>query len=215
MTDPATARSPLAWTIVVPLKLLPGAKSRLAVGLDPAEHARLVEAIRADTLAAAAGAGRILVVSDRATTDDAGWYGSYLLQREPGLNAALREGAGAAAARWPDDGVAALVGDLPALRSAELRDALLLAAGHPRCFVADASGTGTSLLTARPGVGLDPQFGPDSAARHARIAHLLPAGPGLRLDVDTAADLAQAVDLGVGPATRGVIGNGRTRGPGG
>jgi 2-phospho-L-lactate/phosphoenolpyruvate guanylyltransferase len=205
MADPAMADRPIGWTIVVPLKVLPGAKSRLAVGLDPAAHARLVEAIRSDTLAAAADAGRILLVYDQPSDDETDLDVAYLVQREPGLNAALREGALAASANWPGDGVAALVGDLPALRSSELTAALRLAAEHPRCFVADASGTGTSLLTARPGVGLDPQFGPDSAARHARIAHSLPAGPGLRLDVDTADDLAQALELGVGPATRAAV----------
>jgi 2-phospho-L-lactate guanylyltransferase len=206
MTEPTTAQPALGWTIVVPLKVLPGAKSRLAAGLDPTSHARLVEAIRADTLAAAAGAGRILLVYDRQPPDavsaDVGW----LVQREPGLNAALREGARASSARWPDDGVAALVGDLPALRTDELTAALRLAGEHPRCFAADASATGTSLLTARPGVALDPQFGTGSAARHARIAQLLPVGPGLALDVDTADDLARALDLGVGPATRAVTG---------
>jgi 2-phospho-L-lactate/phosphoenolpyruvate guanylyltransferase len=199
------AESALGWTIVVPLKVLPGAKSRLAGGLDPTAHARLVEAIRSDTLAAAASAGRILLVFDRPSAEAVGPGVAHLVQREPGLNAALREGALAASTRWPGDGVAALVGDLPALRGSELTAALRLAAEHPRCFAADASGTGTSLLTARPGIALDPQFGPDSAARHARIAHPLAVGPGLRLDVDTADDLTRALALGVGPATRAVV----------
>src|SRR5436305_745035 len=61
-----------------------------------------------------------------------------------GLNPALDHGAlstGAVA-------VAALSSDLPALRPQELAAALAAAAAADRCFVADAAGTGTTLLTA-------------------------------------------------------------------
>jgi 2-phospho-L-lactate guanylyltransferase len=102
--------------------------------------------------------------------------------------------------------VAALVGDLPALRPEELADALTAAAGHPRAFVPDAEGAGTTLLAVRPGVSLAPAFGAGSAARHGSGAVALDAGPGLRRDVDTAADLQAAADVGLGPATAAVLG---------
>ena len=124
-----------------------------------------------------------------------------LLQHRRGLNAALAEGARLARDRWPADGVAGLVGDLPALTPAELAGALAAAAQHPTGFVTDAAGTGTTLLTARPTVAFDPRFGPGSAARHGVHAAALPAGPGLRRDVDTADDLRAALLLGVGPHT--------------
>ncbi len=150
------------WTVLVPVKALPSAKSRLAgFSADADAHARLVHAIREDTLRAARDA---------------------------------RD-------RWPDDGVAALVGDLPALTSAELGRTLAAAAEHETAFVPDAFGTGTTLLTARPPATLDPHFGPGSAARHGAHAAALPAGPGLRQDVDTADDLRAALLLGVGPRT--------------
>ncbi len=76
---------------------------------------------------------------------------------------------------------------------------------HPRGYVPDSAGTGTTMLTALPGVALDPAFGPDSAARHDLIAHRLPAAAGLRLDVDTASDLEEAQKLGVGAATRAIL----------
>ncbi len=138
-------------------------------------------AIRADTVAAAQAAdavARVVVVADRA--DRAAGSQPIVVQSRPGLNAALREGAAYAARHWPADGVAALVGDLPALRPHELADALARAAGHPHGFVPDAPGTGTTLLTARPARRCDPAFGPGSAARHARSAVALAAGPGLR-----------------------------------
>ncbi len=178
------------WTVVIPAKALPDAKSRLLpASSDAAAHRRLVESIRADTMSAARaaeGAARILVVADRPGVPDA------LVQTRPGLNAALAEAADYASRAWPADGVAALVGDLPALRPEALSAALADAANHARSFVADAAGTGTTLLAAFPGTPLRPAFGPDSAARHAAVAAPLDAAPSLRHDVDTADDLVAA-----------------------
>ena len=187
------------WTVLVPVKALPSAKSRLAgFSADADAHARLVHVIREDTLRAARdapGVARVVRIGDTADVEH------ELLQGRPGLNAALTDGARHARDRWPDDGVAALVGDLPALTSAELGRTLAAAAEHETAFVPDAFGTGTTLLTARPPATLDPHFGPGSAARHGAHAAALPAGPGLRQDVDTADDLRAALLLGVGPRT--------------
>jgi 2-phospho-L-lactate guanylyltransferase len=192
------------WTVVIPVKGLPAAKSRLLpASVDAAAHRTLVEAIRADTVTAARAAdpvARIVLVSDqpRPGTD-------VLVQTRPGLNAALAEAATHAARSWPADGVAALVGDLPALRSDELADALRAAAHYPRAHVPDAAGSGTTLLTAIPGIALEPSFGPGSAARHGRHSVPIEGRPGLRHDVDTADDLAAAGALGVGAATAAVL----------
>ncbi|MEO9138096.1 MAG: 2-phospho-L-lactate guanylyltransferase [Jatrophihabitans sp.] len=198
----------MRWTVVIPVKALPAAKSRLAaMTADAQAHRALVEAIRQDTVAAAIGDGvaRVLLVSDSESVETRSDT-PVLVQSSPGLNAALREAATHAAQRWPADGVAALVGDLPALRREELAAALALASELPTAFVADADGTGTTLLTAVPGHELQPAFGTGSAARHGRSATSLPAGPGLRRDVDTAEDLrAAAAELGVGPATANIL----------
>jgi len=189
--------------VLVPVKALPGAKSRLAgLSSDAQAHARLVHAIRGDTLRAAreaSGVARVVRIGDTEAVEH------DLLQQRPGLNEALAEGARYAAEQWPGDGVAALVGDLPALTAAELARSLAVAAHHETAFVADATGTGTTLLTARPSARLDPRFGPGSAARHGARAAALPAGPGLRQDVDTADDLRAALLLGVGPNTLAVL----------
>jgi 2-phospho-L-lactate/phosphoenolpyruvate guanylyltransferase len=193
----------MRWTVVVPLRSLPTAKSRLAQPLEPDIHARLVAAIRADTLEAvhaAASVARVVVVGD------VPGEGITLVQTSPGLNAALCDGAALCARRWPDDGVAALVGDLPALRAAELDAALDAAAAHPSAFVPDANGTGTTLLTATPGTALDPRFGSGSAVRHAATAVALTAGAGLRTDVDTLAELADAARIGLGGHTASLSG---------
>jgi 2-phospho-L-lactate guanylyltransferase len=203
------------WTVLVPVKAMPGAKSRLARAHrgdagDPvpaAVHDALVTALRVDTLSAARGAAgvrRVVLVADRVAPVPGG-ADEVIVQSAPGLNAALREAAAVAATRWPDDAIAALVGDLPALHPDELADALGAAAAVPRGFVADHTGTGTTLLTARPGAALSPAFGPGSAETHrAGGAVQLDAGRGLRQDVDTPADLRGALALGVGPATLAV-----------
>lgn len=120
-----------------------------------------------------------------------------------GLNGALAAGLDAAtgAAR------AALLGDLPALRAADLDDALGRA--HGPAVVADTDGTGTTLL-AHAGPGLL-AFGPDSFARHvAAGAAPLDVAPGstLRHDVDTAAQLEAARALGLGPRTAALLAGG-------
>jgi 2-phospho-L-lactate guanylyltransferase len=101
--------------------------------------------------------------------------------------------------------VAALAADLPALRTGDLT-AALTAAGPGRSFVADAAGTGTVLLAATSGVELEPCFGPGSAAAHAATGAVELTGdwPSLRRDVDTGAELAAAVVLGLGPRTGAV-----------
>jgi 2-phospho-L-lactate/phosphoenolpyruvate guanylyltransferase len=200
------------WTVVIPVKAAPVAKSRLRAATRSAHaHAQLTAAIRSDTFAAAtdaASVGRVVVVTDRQQAAPlSAPPGSHLLvQRSPGLNRALAEAAGYAACQWPDDGIALLVGDLPALRAADLDAALSRAARHGLAFVADADGQGTTLLTARPGLALRPQFGTGSAARHAASATVVEAAAGLRRDVDTDADLVAAVALGVGAATAAVLG---------
>lgn len=104
--------------------------------------------------------------------------------------------------------VVALTADLPAMRPAELEAALAAAerAGR-RAFVPDLEGTGTVLLAAPAGEALAPQFGPGSAAAHARsgAVRLDGAWPSLRRDVDTAADLDAAALLGLGAHTGQVL----------
>lgn len=199
----------MQWTLVVPAKTLPAAKSRLAPATSgPDQHRDLVEAIRWDTLEAAraaAGVARVVVVTDRLPSEVdpliPGDPRQLVVQRSPGLNGAIRDAAEHARELWPLDGIAALVGDLPALREQDLVRALRSAARVPAGFVPDASGSGTTLLTARPEVRLHPLFGTGSASRHAEQATRLDAGASLRCDVDTIADLEAALLLGVGRHT--------------
>ena len=206
------ADSPLTWSLVVPVKLLARAKSRLAVLAGPYREA-LALAMAADTVAAAlacAAVGRVIAVTDDAEAARAlAGLGALVVGDEPGrgLNPALRHGAALAAARWPGSGIGALAADLPALRPAELGLGLRAAARFEQSFVPDAAGSGTTLYTARPGARFRPRFGPGSAEQHraAGAAELsLPGLAGLRRDVDQPPDLSAASDLGVGPRTAAV-----------
>lgn len=192
----------MQWVVTIPLKAPAAANTRLApVARSAGQLIALTRAMRADTIDAVQavdGVQALVFVVDEGSTAS----GEHVVvQRTPGLNAALAEAAQYAVSHWPDAGVATLVGDLPALRPDELDAALTAAAGYPSAFVPDHLGTGTTLLTAGPGQELAPRFGPGSATAHALVATALTAGPGLRTDVDTADDLARAAELGVGPRT--------------
>ena len=72
--------------------------------------------------------------------------------------------------RDPGRGVFAVCADLPALDPAELSEALHAAACRDRAFVVDSAGTGTTVLSARPGQALEPAFGLESAERMRPVA---------------------------------------------
>jgi 2-phospho-L-lactate guanylyltransferase len=231
--------------LVVPVKELRLAKSRLVAavaGLPGSDadrhraHRDLALALARDTLRAATAAGvrRVVVV----TAEPAGLLGvlpdaatgaddppTVEIVGDPGggLNAAVRHGAAhlRRTARGRAGLVAALQADLPALLSAELDAALTragvaIAGGAAAAFVADHTGTGTTLLVGAPGRVLRPRFGVGSAAAHAAAGAVALDGawPGLRADVDTPDDLDRVRALGTGPDTRAwpTAAGGRTAG---
>jgi 2-phospho-L-lactate/phosphoenolpyruvate guanylyltransferase len=201
------------WSLLVPVKVLAQAKSRLT-GLHAADRAELALAMAADTVAAAVAVPAVtavlVITDDPAVGGAAARIGALVLPDEPaaGLNEALSFGAIYARDHWPENGVAGLAADLPALRPSELSRALRAAAERGRAFVPDAGGSGTTLYAASAGASFEPLFGAGSRDRHlaAGIAELdLPDLAGLRRDVDTADDLRLAAQLGVGPRTRALL----------
>jgi 2-phospho-L-lactate guanylyltransferase len=154
MTDDAR----FSWTVLLPVKVLAQAKSRLAV-LAGDRRRELALALAGDTVAAAIAcpevAQVVVVTSDPVAGQLLSALGAVVVPDGPGplgagppghvaagpvpaaadglgvqegLNAALRHGAAEAARRWPGTGLAALTADLPALRPAELAAALRAAA---------------------------------------------------------------------------------------
>lgn len=200
------------WTLVIPVKRTAIAKSRLAAAY-PQHRPELARAFAVDTTAAALESPLVravlVVTDDPVVSADATAVGARVVADLPaaGLNEALEHGAAVAAAEFPGSGVVALSADLPALRPAELTLALA-ACTADRSFVIDLPGTGTTMLAAAPGIALDPRFGVGSALAHQASGAVpieLAGIESVRRDVDTAADLAHAVQLGVGPSTADVM----------
>ena len=201
------------WAIV-PLRGLEDAKTRLGAELDAEERFDLVVAMASRTLGAARDArglrGTVLVTADPAAARLATSFGARtLVQRLPGLNAAIREargfaiGAGATA-------ILVLPIDLAAIDAGAIDSLLARAAaagqGSPGTIVAavaDRHGTGTNALLVAPPSAVEPAFGEGSLGAHRRAATAAGAafveldGP-LTADVDTGADLIAAELAGRG-----------------
>ncbi|MET7653024.1 2-phospho-L-lactate guanylyltransferase [Streptomyces sp. NPDC005486] len=200
----------MQWTLVIPLKTLALAKSRLADTATDGLRPGLALAFAEDTVAAALASPAVRDVA--VVTDDAlagrvlAALGARIVPDEPrgGLNAALAHGAAAVRASRPDAPLAALNADLPALRPPELARVLDSAGEFPRSFLPDAAAIGTTLLAVAAGRELLPAFGTDSRSRHrasGAVELRLEAVDSVRQDVDTGEDLRAALSLGVGPRT--------------
>ncbi|MFC9280984.1 2-phospho-L-lactate guanylyltransferase [Streptomyces collinus] len=200
----------MQWTLVIPLKPLARAKSRLSDTAADGVRPGLALAFAQDTVAAAldcrAVADVAVVTDDVLAGRELAALGARIVPDTPrsGLNAALRHGADAVREIHPQAAVAALNADLPALRPLELSRVLDAAAEFPRAFLADAAAVGTTLLAAAPGRELSPAFGTGSRARH-RVSGAAELGlrevDSVRQDVDTGEDLRAALALGVGRYT--------------
>ena len=170
MTDSAR----FSWTVLLPVKVLARAKSRLAV-LAGDRRRELALAFASDTVTAVLAcpevARVVVVTSDPAAGPLLAALGAVVVADEPAdrsdrlgthgtlsgvdlapdlgvqdlLNAALRHGAAVAARRWPGTGLAALTADLPAMSPAELATALRAAGTVP--------GGGAAFVPDAAGVG--------------------------------------------------------------
>ncbi|BBY79270.1 2-phospho-L-lactate guanylyltransferase [Mycolicibacterium pulveris] len=204
--------------LVIAVKRLGAAKTRLAPVFSAGTRENVVLAMLIDTITAASAVPAVRAISvvtpDEGAADAARRLGARVLpdptpqgHRDPLNNAiAVAE----AAVREETPNIVVLQGDLPALQPQELADAIDTGRKYRRSFVGDRHGTGTSALLAF-GVALLPQFGPDSAQRHRNSGaiELTGAWPGLRCDIDTPDDLLVARRLGVGAATAAAIGSAR------
>lgn len=201
--------------LIIAVKRLAVAKTRLAPAFPTRTRESVVLAMLIDTITAASAIeplARIVVVTpDDAAAAAAVELGADVLpdptppdHGDP-LNHALAAAEQQVAGSLRN--IVVLQGDLPALQTYELAEAIAAARAHQRSFVADRHGTGTAALFAF-GVALQPRFGRDSAAQHRRsgAVELTGAWTGLRCDIDTPEDLAVARRLGVGAATARAVG---------
>ncbi len=193
--------------VLLPVKPPSRGKSRI-VGLPDEMRAKLARAFALDTAEACLATprvGAVLVVTDDAQfSSEVGALGcSSVPDGVSGdLNGTLRQAAAEAARRWPDLVPVALCGDLPALRWADLDEALGSIDHGAQAYVADAFGTGTTLYTAQASA-FTSHFGVGSAQKHRDAGALAIAGElaSLRHDVDDLDDLDEVRKLGLGPRT--------------
>ena len=178
--------------VLVPVKRLDDAKSRLADVLSPEDRATLMSELLDHVLAVtqAAGVGPVTVVSAEALSlngvprfDDGG---------APWNNAL----AAAMAAVVDESTVAVIAGDLPLLVPDDVR-ALVAAIPDRGLAIARARDGGTNAVAMRPPGIVSTHFGAASsagvhaaAARAAGVDAVLVDLPGFAFDVDTPEDLA-------------------------
>ena len=214
LDDDVALEDGVGWSVIIPVKALHAAKSRMSAAIPPAE---LAFAFFEDTLAAALACpqvSEVLVATQDARIAARGRSQGCLVVRDsehPGINAAVAWAAGHARAV---DRLAVIVSDLPCLTPEALGSVLDAAAGHPTAFLADADGTGTAMWFATDGATVRTHFGADSRASHqaAGAVDLVDAHPAsaqawtvARRDVDTAAALDDAALLGLGEHTAAAL----------
>jgi 2-phospho-L-lactate/phosphoenolpyruvate guanylyltransferase len=223
---------------ILPVKRFARAKQRLAGTVAPPLRAELARAMVEDVLMAVARVEAvertIVVTAEGSIEEPARALGALMVADEPessqsaavslGVSRALQEGF---------ERVLCVPGDCPTLDPSEL--GLLLrargagggeGAGGGRggrevqvVIVPDRHGTGTNGLLLAPPDAITPAFGPDSCARHRRLAR--DAGvvwrierlPSLLLDIDTSEDLMTlrkrlAGQTSRAPRTRAMLGLG-------
>lgn len=192
------------WTAIVPVKGLEDAKSRLSAGAGRADWAL---AFALDTVRAARdapGIRDVIVITDdervRTALATAGLAAQVTADGGGGLNRCLARAADVCAGP-----VVMMLGDLPALTGPAVQTFIDFAEHNPVSFVADAHGTGTTMLAEH--VRITPRFGERSRAAHSAVgyAEFTGATARLRRDVDDDIDLWDAIRLGVGPATAALL----------
>jgi 2-phospho-L-lactate guanylyltransferase len=190
-------------TIVLPVKALSEAKSRLEPVLGPLERAALTLAMLEDVLDATLvlpGWETWVVSPDEAVLEVAARRGARAVVEEtPTLAAAIHQtedeavGLGAEA-------LAVLLPDTPLVTPAALTRATHTLG--PAVIAPSADETGTNLLLRRPPLALPARFGPDSYRRHLEAAAeddvpiAVVESPELALDVDVPNDILTVLDAG-------------------
>ena len=213
------------WTIVVPVKALAGAKSRLAAAVTASRRRDLVVAMATDVVRACVstpGVSTVRVVSPDPEVEALALQIGAEFVREPAgesmagrgdrssdhdtLNAAL-------AVAFSDvcGPVGVVTADLPEITAAHLGRILAAASLHPHSIIADRSGEGTTMaFWTGPAEGRAPMFGARSADRHrveggAVTLHGEASPAPATRDIDTPVDLDDLSHRPVGEATAVVL----------
>ena len=218
---------------ILPVKRFPLAKQRLGESVADPLRANLARAMVGDVLTALrecpAIDATIVVTSESMVASAARYIGAIVVEdsAEEGQSTAASLGI----ARAIEEGAQralCIPGDCPTLDPRELSELLSSAptttttAQSEVVIVPDRHGSGTNGLLLTPPDAISPSFGPDSRARHERLADEAGATwrieqpPSLLLDIDTGADLDVLRERLAGehvraPRTRTVLGLGESQ----
>ena len=189
--------------VVVPVRGLEGAKSRLGAVLDAEERRELVELLLRRTVVAALGATGVSLVAVVSPDADALAVGveagaEPIAQRSSGLNPGIIEARAVLDGRA--DRLLVLPADLPGITAEDVStllaaaDAAATGGAAVVALAPDRHGRGTNALLLDPPGVIEPNFGGDSRAAHAGLAAAagaayVEADGLLGLDLDTPDDL--------------------------
>ena len=197
-----SARRPV--TVIVPMKPLVQAKTRLRGHLDTSVRARLSEAMLTsvlETVRDSTASKTIVVGGDDRVESIACKYGAqWTADKFSDLNLAVAD---SFAYVWHSQHAAAYIpADLPLLSVSDLDDMFEFALAGQSLTICPAHDGGTNGLVAPPGLNFRPRLGADSHRRHRELAVELGTemreywSPGFERDVDTIADLRWCIDRG-------------------
>jgi 2-phospho-L-lactate/phosphoenolpyruvate guanylyltransferase len=189
--------------VLIPVKPLTRAKSRLSPVLSADERTHLAELMLRRTLHVVTRlpqvAGVLVISRDGRVLSLARGLGAHTIQESgtPELNPALMR-ATQVLTSWRADAVLILPADIPLVNADDLTNIIRLGSNHTVTVIAtDANRDGTNVLFVRP-PGLFPYaYGQASFERHQQLARLAGAtvhvydSEVLALDLDTPADLEQ------------------------
>lgn len=218
--SPAGYSGAVRTAAILPVKRFPLAKQRLGESVEDSLRADLARAMVGDVLSAlrdcAAIDATIVVTCEPLVAAAASYTGAIVVEDSAEAGQSAAASLGLARALQDDFERAICVpGDCPTLDPGELAE-LLADDTNEVVIVPDRHGSGTNGLLLAPPDTLSPSFGPDSRARHERLA--IEAGvvwrvsrpASLLLDIDTGEDLAVLRERLAGervraPRTRAVL----------
>ena len=199
----------MAVHVLVPLKRLDSAKTRLSGLLLPAERSELMLALLDNAVAAARAAHGVAAVTIVAAEPLAGGRGAPVWD-DRGLpwNDALLE---AAREVVSEEAVVFLSADIPLVTPADV-EALVAAIPARGIAIGRAVDAGTNAIALRPPGAMKTCFGaPGSAALHAQLAldaaldAVFVDRPGLALDLDAPADVERYLADAPGSPVRALL----------
>ena len=187
--------------VIVPVKPLNRAKSRLAQVLSPQQRQQLAETMFRHVLQVVARVpqvvGTLVISRDGRVLAIAREHGARTVQESgaPELNAALMR-ATQVVARWRSSGMLILPADLPLISEDDIVNMIGMGRGNPSVVIAtDDEEDGTNAMFIRPPGLIEYAYGTGSFHRHVDLARKAGAevkvfqSERLSLDIDLPADL--------------------------